>query len=120
MTQAAYTELREALTGHAPLTALVAQRIRPDKAQDSDAFPFVVYRRQSFEPLQGLDGTLFGTRHSMQIECWAETRAQSLSVADEAMAALLAADLPVEVSEPDGYDPQLGVLAVTLNVDVWT
>lgn len=121
MTQAAaYTQIRQALAGHAPLVAMVSGRIRPDRVEQAEPFPFVVYRRASFEEQRGLDGTLFGTRHTFQVEAWDKTRAGSLDVAEVCLQALAAAPLMTSTSDPDAYDPASGVLAVTINVDVWT
>lgn len=113
-------DLRAALVAHAPLTALVGHRVRADLANADDADPFVVFKRVSFEKITGLDGTVHARRDTFQIECWGKTRSQSSEVADLADAALRAADLDPDQSDPDAIDPEIGARAVVLNVDLWT
>lgn len=113
-------DLRQVLADHAPLVAMVGQRIRADLARAEDELPFVVFKRASFEKVTGLDGSVHARRDTFQIECWGKTRADSSTLADLVDDALRAGDLDPDESDPDSIDPEVGARAVVLNVDIWT
>lgn len=102
-----HAAVQAALTAHPGLAALVGPRIRVDFAKESDAYPFVVFKRTGLEIIRGLDGSRHGETETFEIECWASTRAQSIDVSEQAIAALEAAQLYPEQAAPDGIDPEL-------------
>lgn len=112
--------LRKVLTDHAPLVGLVGGRVRVDLGNEEDVYPFVVFKRVSFEKVTGLDGTVHARRDTFQVECWAGTRTASSALAEVVDDALRSGDLDPDESDPDAIDPSIGARAVVLNVDVWT
>lgn len=119
MTTAA-EDLRAALVADAALTALVGSRIRFDLAAEDDPTPFVVLRQVINEPIRGLDRSLHARRNVFQVECWSDTRAGAAQVMDLAEAALLAADMEPEQSDPDALDPDIGARAGVWTVEIYT
>jgi len=111
-------ELRDVLTGDAALAAMVTA-VRADLAIETDAYPFIVFKRVGIEPLFGLDNTLHLTKETFQVECWGEHRSQSSDIAELAIAALIAAGMPPSPSDPDAIDPEIGARAVVLNVEIF-
>ena len=113
-------DLRAALLAHAPLTAVVGQRVRQDFGLESDDYPFVVIRQTSDTPERSLDGTLLARSEAFQIESWGETRAQSHQVHKLVEAALIAAGEEADPADPDDTDPEVGARACIWNVLIWT
>lgn len=112
-------ELRAVLTGHAPLVARVGSRIRSDIAAPGDVLPLIVFQRVSVAPEYNLGNEVVATRSTFQVECWGNTRSESSDVAELVIAALAAADLPIDPSDPDALDPETAQRAVVLNLDIW-
>lgn len=115
-----HPHIKAALDASPGLAALVGTRIRADLAQETDDYPFVIFKRASLEHIRGLDNSLHGTLEVFEIECWAGTRSASVDVSEQAMLALAAADLPVDLVDPDGIDPALLERVIVLRVDVYT
>ncbi|MCR5864652.1 DUF3168 domain-containing protein [Aquincola sp. J276] len=113
-------ELRQILASYAPLTALCGDRIRVDLAREEDDYPFIVFKRVSFQRITGLDGSVHARRDTFQVECWAGSRAASSALAELADEALRAGELDPDESDPDSIDPEIGARAVVLNVDMWS
>ena len=107
-----------ALEAHAPLMAATGGRIRSDLADASDDYPFIIVKRSRLERITGLDGTVYGTDETFEIECWAHTRSASVDVSELAFAALDAAGLVAETAQPDGIDPELLERVTVLSLDV--
>ena len=116
----AHAEIKTALDASAGLAALVGVRIRADLAQEKDAFPFVVFKRTDYLPEYGLDNSVHAVREIFAIECWGETRSQSVDVSEQVLLALADAGLPATNADPDGIDPDVLARATVLNVDVWS
>lgn len=112
--------IKAALDAHPGLAALVGTRIRADLARETDDYPFVVFKREGLQHERGLDGSLHATRETFAIECWAHQRSLSVDVAEQSMAALAAAALPVEIVEADGIDPELLERVIVVSVEVWS
>lgn len=110
--------IQAALAAHPGLAALVGDRIRPDLARETDAFPFVVFKRSGLTRHTGLDGTVHGTTETFEIECWGGTRTVSVDVSEQALLALDAAHLSAEEAGPDGIDPEQLDRVTVLTVDV--
>lgn len=113
-------DLRTTLLAHAPLVALVGQRVRQDMGAEKDAFPFVVFRQTADEPERGLDGSLHARREIFQVESWGETRAASATVHRLVEDALSAAGLWPTAADPDALDPDVGARAGVWNVEIWS
>jgi hypothetical protein len=113
-------DLRTALAGYAPLTALVQQRIRQDFGNESDDYPFVAFKQTGNEPIRGLDGTLHARAEDFQVESWGTTRAESAAIHALVEEALHLADLDPDPADPDAIDPDIGARACVWNVRIWT
>ena len=110
--------VKTALLAHPGLAALVAGRIRVDYAKESDAYPFVVFKRAGLDIHRGIDGSRHGQTETYEIECWADTRSQSVDVSEQAIAALEAAQLYPEQVQADGVDPELLARVTVLSVEI--
>lgn len=110
--------IKTALAGHPGLAALVGTRIRPDLADPDDNYPFVVFKRSGLQRITGFNGTVHGQIETFDIECWADSRSQSVDVFEQALQALDAAGLVAEEGEPDGMDPELLQHVTVARVDV--
>lgn len=109
------TDIRAALVGHAPLVALVGQRVALSAIEQGQPAPYVVFTT-SHDPQYGLDGTLLGNITTVEIQCWADTAVQAAAVADAASNALSIQGAP-PTARGTGYDPEVGLDAVTLTTD---
>ena len=110
--------LRSALIAGAATDA--GSKVRQDAADQSDEYPFIIFRRVEVERLRGIDGTLHATKEIFHIECWGKTRAESDVLEAQALAALQAAGLYADGNEPDGLDPEVKVRAAVFMIDLWT
>jgi hypothetical protein len=114
----AETDLRAFLAADAPLAALVGNRISADRLQQGVARPFVVFVRSSTDRQRGLDGTVFASRVTFDIQAWADTRIAATQVADAVQTALETAHY-FEVSRDGLSDQDLDIEADTLSFDWW-
>lgn len=110
--------VQAALDAHAPLVALVGQRIRPDLAEATDELPFIVFKRASLTRHAGMDGTVLGETETFEIDCWGGTRSLSISLSELVLDALDAAGLTAETALPDGIDPEQRDKCITLSLDI--
>lgn len=113
-------DLRAALLAHAPLTAMVQQRVRQDFGHESDDYPFVVFKQTGNEPIRGLDGSLHARAEDFQVESWGATRADSAALHALVEDALHLADMDPDPADPDAIDPDIGARACVWNVRIWT
>lgn len=86
----AETALRTLLLAAPAVTALVAQRVKADRAEQSDPLPFAVYTRTGTEPFTTIDGATLGARVALELQCWADSRSQADALADACEAAIRA------------------------------
>lgn len=112
--------IRAALTSGSPDPTDAGTRARQDAADESDVYPFIIFRRTDVDRQRGIGGELLALRETFQVECWGETRAQSDDLETQAVAALEAAGFYPDGNEPDGLDPEVKVRAAVFMVDVWT
>lgn len=115
----AETALRAALVADGGVAALVADRVRAERAEEDDALPYVVFSRTASEPLQTLDGSVLATRVSIDVLCVANTRAGADALADVVTAAVRAVPTQAVVGRGNSYEPELDVELTTLNVEWW-
>ena len=113
-------DLRAALLAHAPLTALVGERVRQDVADESDTYPLVVFKQSGKQSIRRLDGPLHARTDDFQVESWGETRAESAQIHDLVEEALLEADIECDPADPEALDPEIGARACVWNVRIWT
>lgn len=121
----AETTFRAALLAHAPLVALVQQRVAANAANQTDAFPYCAFQA-AHDPQRGLDGVKQVDHVTFTVECWGQTAVQAGAVGDAVEAAIDAYALvaPATVSATvlarvDGFDGELGLDGAVLTVDWW-
>lgn len=110
-------DLYQALTG-SPSTDANAS-VFPNVAQQGAALPFIVYSRISTQPQNTL------TRHAlldlvtMQIDCYATTKAGAMTLARQARL-LLQGELQARMqSEQDDYEPDTKVYRHSMDFTAW-
>lgn len=79
--------LYDRLSGWAPLTALVGDRIYPHPAPRNTTLPLITYYKTAAVPFKA-SGSRAATRHAFAVACWATEYEQAKSIADEVHAAL--------------------------------
>lgn len=80
------------MLSHAPLAALIGDRLVPDKVEQGAPRPYIVYVVER-EPEYLLDSALATTRYRFRVQCWGDTRTQCEQVADELEAAMQASTM---------------------------
>lgn len=76
----------------AALDSLVDSRVYPDVAPSGSALPRIVYQQAGGLAVAYVENTLPNQRNArMQIACWAKTRLEASTLAEQAEAALMAA-----------------------------
>lgn len=115
----ASTDFRALLAAHAPLVDLVGDRVAQNALGEGVAYPAIVYTiSTSYE--RGLDGTLLGTTHSINVNCWANSPDSAEEVADAVDAALQAANPAYDILVTDrasDFEPDLGLDFVQQSVE---
>ena len=111
----AETLLRAGLVAHAPLLALVAQRIYPDAIPEDQPLPAVVYVRSNTERIRSTSGRSFGEWVDVSVQCWAETRSIADAVADAVIAAVDAMEQDV-TDRSAMADLDIGIHGVSLAI----
>jgi len=98
------SDIRAALIGYAPLTALVPEaRIALDLVEQDTPRPYIVLSKVRDDEDLGLDGTVFGVDYGFELQIVGTSRANALQVKTQARAALRAADFPPDDGAA-GYD----------------
>ena len=110
----AETDFRAALVAHAPLTALVGQRVRLNAAEQADVMPYVVFTSEH-DLQSSLTGAALGDLCTFTVQCWAKTAVEAAAVADACTVAATSAQAPV-TARATGFDPELAADAVVLTI----
>lgn len=99
-------EIRQALTGHAPLSAHVADRVRLNAAMQTDTLPYVVYRTDRKQE-RGLDSSKHGEVIAAEIQAWAQNPGRCEQIA-EAIESAVSVALPdaIVTDITTGLDPE--------------
>lgn len=103
------------------LAAVAGGRVYPQAAPAETAFPFVVYRIVSKEPLATLGGILEATRYTVVFDAWATTYASALSTADAVRTAIDASALnSFHASAPgEDYEPVVDAFVEPVHYGFW-
>lgn len=109
------TVLFALLAADAAVDALIADRIYPEVAPQDTSRPYVVYQRESTQPLYTIHGTLALQSVFMSLTCYAATRASAEDIADAVVVALAASTFEL-LDRTGGYDPDLLVHFVALRI----
>lgn len=115
------TDFHALLTGHAPLAALVDDRVALNAADEAPTYPLVVFN-VSHAPITDIGGTQLADQCTVSVECWAETALAADEVADAVAAAVATAPIArgaAPTSRASTFDPQLGLDSTTLTFDWW-
>lgn len=115
------TDFRDALLAHAPLTALVGDRVSQDAAPDGSLYPLVLFtvRRDS---VNALDGALLIDQAAISVQCWGETGASAAATADAVRGALDAVLMQrgaIQLDRSTATDDELNLDAVFLSIQWW-
>lgn len=112
------TDFRAAMLAHAPLAALIDDRMSLNVTPDVDVLPIVIFSvRRDLN--RGLDNSLHGERASIDVQVWAESAAGARLVADELIAAVATVpDVAVVTDDRDTYEPDMKIDGVLITV-VW-
>lgn len=114
----AEADFRGILVAYGPLLALVpAARIAQNAVDQGAPVPYVVFT-SAHTPEFGLANNLLADNVAFKVECWADRPAAADAVADQVVAALLAAGV-VCTSRATGMDAELGLDATVLTADWW-
>ena len=114
----ASTDLRALLVGSAGVTALVGQRVRFERAEQTDVRPYVVLQLTDTENEYSLSGALLASKAILTAQCWADTRVAADAVAAAVKAVCIAHQRAV--AGPLGeYLADLDLEAAVLTVDWW-
>lgn len=115
----AKAQLRTALLAHAPLVALVGQRIYPDAIEETAALPAGVLTVTSTEPIRTLDGLRHGAWVNLSLQFWSASRSTADACSEAAQDAISAAGEDV-VDVADVADLETGNYATVLTVHMLT
>ena len=118
----AEADFRAILAGHAPLVALVGNRIAQNVLPQDAATPYVAFTSRH-DPTLALDGAVLATAVSFTVQCWAASALQADDVADAVVAALALAPgarAVGVVSRDTGSDDEVALHATILGVEWWT
>jgi hypothetical protein len=111
--------LYEALVAPSPQTA-AAGRVYPTIAPEGSALPRITYQRISTTPQNSLSGHASIDLVSMQIDCWASTRAAAADLALQVRRAIAGATFkPLVNNEYDGFESEPRVYRHTLDLSCW-
>lgn len=117
----AESELRALLAGHAPLAALVGNRIAQNVVGQSEAVPFIAFTSRH-DITSNLLGQVVADLAAITLQCWGNTALQADQVADAAVAALALAPTVNGVAvltRDTGYDEEVGLHATILAIEWW-
>lgn len=119
--------LHAVLSADAGVTALVGSgasaRIYPLLMQQSSAHPAVTYQRISAPRVEtaSLSGQNARVRCRMQLDCWARTFAQALSLSDAVRAAMLGASTftALALDERHTYEDDTSIYRISADYSCW-
>jgi len=119
----AEADLRVSLLAHAPLVALVGDRVAQNGVELGVALPYVVFTAQHAPTMGLFDSTPLINQVTFSIECWSTYAVEADMVADAVLAALLAHAPPnaaaTLLARGSGFDGDLGLDATVLSVEWW-
>ncbi len=108
-------QFRAAALAHAPLVALVGQRVALSAIEPGLPSPYVVYAVRH-DPAYTLDNTIVDPGVSVDAQCWATTAVEALAVA-QALREAVESVGAVVVSQTSGYDDELDLDAEILSIE---
>lgn len=117
----AETQFAAVLAAHAPLTAVVDDRIALNAIPEGGGYPCVVFAVRA-DWVQTLAGEDDESQASISVQCWAADPAAARALADLVRAAIATA--PAErcayiTGDTTTFDEELGLDGVQLDVEWW-
>jgi hypothetical protein len=112
------TDVYAALASHAPLAALVGDRIFPYALPEGTALPAVAFARTRTTPMNVLDGVAALTQYRFAAFAWSAGIAGSEEVADAVVGALAVAGVPYE-DRAGTLDEESGLYGVAVEFEWW-
>ena len=117
----AESDFRALLAAHAPLAALVGDRIAQHAIAEGQALPLVVFTAEH-EPEYGVNGAQLADEVTFRVQCWGRTAVEAGNVAAAVKAACATA--PGErycavMTEVGTFDAEIALDGVELTVE-WT
>lgn len=112
-------DFRAQALSHAPLVALVAQRVALNAVPQGSVLPVVAYTVRH-DPQYTLDGTLAVNTATVEAQCWAQTSVQAEAVADALAIGCVhvtAARSCVIAGRATGYDPDTDLHACVVTFE---
>lgn len=105
------------------LASIASGKVYPQAAPHNTAAPFVVYRKVYSDPVMTLAG-YEGTTHSgFVFECWDDTYAGAISLADSVRTAIEAAAALKpsyrEPADPDEFEPAVDLYVEPVQFSFW-
>lgn len=94
------------------------ERIAADRIEQNTGRPFGVYTRTATEDSEGLDGTIFATKVTLELQLWGDTRLSADALADACQAAIRGANQAI-TGRATAYDDALDLEATVLSVEWW-
>ena len=115
----AETDLRTLLLATTAVTALVGTRVAADRIEQGSTRPFVVFSRTGTTPYETIDKQLLASQVALDVQCWADTRAQADAVANAVAAAVRGTPTQMVLQRSSAYDSELDLEATMLSVEWW-
>ncbi len=115
----AETALRALLVADGPTAALVGTRVSADRIEQGAVRPFVVFARTSSLPITTIGGVVLRTMVSLDVQCWADTRAGADALGDAVTTAVRGVISQTVPGRSAVYDSDLDLHGTVLNVNWW-
>ena len=115
----AETALRALLVADGTTAALVGARVSADRMEQGAVRPFVVFARTASLPVTTIGGVVLKTQASIDVQCWAKTRAGADALADAVTTAIRGVVRQTVPGRSAVYDTDLDAHGTILNVNWW-
>lgn len=108
-------KLQTLLLQDVQVSALVANRVRFDMAEESDAMPYVVLIRDETAAMHTMCGVIDNPDVTFDVHCWAERRSTASELGEAVRTAMQAAGMSV-VGYEGGFSQEVEASATVLKV----
>lgn len=116
----AETDLVAALVAASGVATLVGARVRVDRAEETDALPFVAISREATEPYTDISsGAILASLVTLDVYCIAATRAAADALAAAVTTAVCAVPRQSVAGRRAEFDPEAGLMTTVLTVTWW-
>jgi siroheme synthase (precorrin-2 oxidase/ferrochelatase) len=118
----AETDFVSLMKATSAVTAIIgtgsAAKVRADRLEQDDALPGIVYIRTGTENATALDGTIVDSKATLEVQCWADTRAAADALAAAVSDAVEGAQQFV-TGRAGAYDDEGDKACALVTVDWW-